>query len=360
MTVDISERKKAEMELHERTMQLELAGKAGLVGSYAHNVNTDMMQVSEGYAAIHGLPEGTTESSRSEWKRRTHPEDLARKLAIEREAFRERRGEYGVEYRIFRHGEMRWIESRSFISYDSNGSPQRIIGVNIDITERKRAEEHQRILVAELDHRVKNMLATVSAVASRTQDASGSVEEFVTALDGRIRSMASAHELLSTRRWQGIPLAELVRRELAPYATNNNAEIEGPEVMLRAEAGQAVAMMIHELATNAAKYGAFSTRSGRVSVRWYWKLNGSAQVVLEWQETGGPRVEAPKKAGYGTSVVRELIPYEFEGTVDLSFDPEGFRCRLEIPFDRLRTDSRSGFGLEQLHNAERSLSTFLR
>jgi PAS domain S-box-containing protein len=360
MTVDISERKKAEMELAERNMQLELAGKAGLVGSYAHNVNTDMMQVSEGYAAIHGLPEGTTESSRSEWKRRTHPEDLARKLAIERDAFRERRGEYGVEYRIFRGGEVRWIESRSFISYDSNGNPHRIIGVNIDITERMRAEEHQRILVAELDHRVKNMLATVSAVASRTQDASGSVEEFVTALDGRIRSMASAHELLSTRRWQGIPLAELVRRELAPYATRNNAEIEGPEVMLRAEAGQAVAMMIHELATNAAKYGAFSTRSGRVSVRWHWKLNGSAQIVLEWQESGGPKVEAPKKAGYGTSVVRELIPYEFEGTVDLSFDPEGFRCRLEIPFDRLSTDSRSGLGAEQAHNRERSFSTILR
>jgi PAS domain S-box-containing protein len=360
MTVDISERKKAEIELAERNMQLELAGKAGLVGSYAHNFNTDMMQVSEGYAAIHGLPEGTTESSRSEWKRRTHPEDLARKLAIEKDAFRERRGEYGVEYRIFRGSEVRWIESRSFISYDSNGSPHRIIGVNIDITERKRAEEHQRILVAELDHRVKNMLATVSAVASRTQDASGSVEEFVTALDGRIRSMASAHELLSTRRWQGIPLAELVRRELAPYATRNNAEIEGPEVMLRAEAGQAVAMMIHELATNAAKYGAFSTRSGRVSVRWHWKLNGSAQIVLEWQESGGPRVEAPKRAGYGTSVVRELIPYEFDGTVDLSFDPEGFRCRFEIPFDRLSTDSRSGLGSEQPHNTERSFSTVLR
>ena len=203
MTVDISELKKAQRALAERNVQLALAGKAGLVGTYAHDFNRDMMQVSEGYAAIHGLPEGTTESSRSEWKRRVHPEDLARKLAVERKAFRERRGEYSVEYRIDRHGEVRWIESRGFISYDSDGSPQRIIGVNIDITERKRAEEHQRVLVAELDHRVKNVLATVSAVAGQTLETSRSMPHFVAALDGRIRSMATAHELLSTRQWQG-------------------------------------------------------------------------------------------------------------------------------------------------------------
>ena len=117
-------------------------------------------------------------------------------------------------------------------------------------------------------------------------------------------------------------MAELVRRELAPYAASNNTEIDGPEVMLSAEAGQAMAMVLHELVTNAAKYGALSTRDGRVSVRWYRKLNGSAQLgCLVWQETGGPRVEAPRKSGYGTGVVRDLIPYEFGGTVDLSFPP---------------------------------------
>jgi two-component sensor histidine kinase len=133
-------------------------------------------------------------------------------------------------------------------------------------------------------------------------------------------------------------MAELVRRELAAYAGNNNTRIDGPEVMLGAEAGQAMGMVIHELTTNAAKYGALSTPSGRVSVRWYRKLNGSAHLVLVWQETGGPRVEAPKKSGYGTGVIRDLIPYEFEGTVDVSFAPEGVRCRLEIPFDRASGD----------------------
>ena len=354
--IDVTERKKAELTLTERNVQLSLAGKAGLVGTYAHDFNRDMMQVSEGYAAIHGLPEGTTESSRSAWMRRVHPEDLARKLAVESKAIRERRADYSLEYRIVRDGDVRWIESRGFISYDSDGRPQRIIGVNIDITERKRAEEHQRALVAELDHRVKNVLATVSAVAGQTLETSKSMPHFVAALDGRIRSMASTHELLSTRQWKGMPLAELVRREFAAYTSGNNTRIDGPGVMLSAEAGQAIAMVIHELVTNAAKYGALSIQSGRVSVRWYQKLNGSAELILIWQEAGGPRVEAPKRSGYGTGVVRDLIPYEFGGTVDLSFGPEGVQCRLEIPFDRVSSNSRNASGSEQLHHAERSSS----
>ena len=146
-------------------------------------------------------------------------------------------------------------------------------------------------------------------------------------------------------------MAELVRREFAAYAGNNNTKIDGPEVMLSAEAGQAMGTMIHELVTNAAKYGALSDQSGRVSVRWYRKLNGGAQLVLVWQETGGPRVEAPRKSGYGTGVVRDLIPYEFGGTVGLSFAPESVRCRLEIPFDRVSSDNRNASGSERLHYA---------
>ena len=151
-------------------------------------------------------------------------------------------------------------------------------------------------------------------------------------------------------------MAELIRRELAAYANNSNTKIDGPEVMLSAEAGQAMGMVIHELVTNAAKYGALSDQSGRVSVRWYRKLNGGAQLVLIWQETGGPSVKAPKKSGYGTGVVRDLIPYEFGGSVDLSFAPEGVRCRLEIPYDRDISDSRNGSRSELPHHAERSFS----
>ena len=345
--IDVTERKQAEQALAERNIQLALAAKAGLVGSYAYDADTEIMQISDGYAAIHGFPEGTTEIARSECLAGVHPDDIGRVEQFRSEAFRERRREYNVEYRIIRPGgELRWVETRCFISFSGEGHPHRVVGVSIDITERKRVEEQQRTLLAELDHRVKNALATVSAVVSHTWQGSRSVADFVAALDGRIRSMATTHELLSSRRWHGVSLTELVRRELAPYATRNNTEINGPDILLKPEAGQAMAMVLHELATNAAKYGALSTKNGRVSIRWDRHLNGHprSHLVFEWQEIGGPPVVALGKSSYGTSTIRDLIPYEFGGTVDLVLAPEGVQCRLELPAEWL--------GNEHIHHGE--------
>src|SRR5215813_4526873 len=300
LTRDITERKQAELALAERNTQLALAGKAGLVATFAYDVKTERVQISEGYAAIYGFPEGTTEIARSQWRALVLPEDLERLETFRSQAFANRQREYGIEYRvILPDGEVRWIETRSFALYDGEGRPQRVVGVNIDITERKRAEEARKILNAELDHRVKNTLATVSAVMSHTLNASSSMAEFATALDGRLQSMARTHDLLSATRWQGISVAELVRRELAPYATTENAEINGPEVILRAEAGQAMAMVLHELATNAAKYGSLSTQNGRVSIRWRQRSNRHPRphLVLEWREIGGPSVVTAGNSG---------------------------------------------------------------
>jgi PAS domain S-box-containing protein len=331
MTVDISERKKAELALDERTVQLALATKAARVGSYTYNTDSDVMHVSEGYAVLHGLPEGTVETTRSVWRARAHPEDLVRVEEVQRQAFHKQLSEFGIEYRISRSGESRWIESRSFISYNPNGSPRRVIGINIDVTERKRAEDQQRVLVAELDHRVKNVLATVSAIVTQTQDAGGSTVDFVAALDSRIKSLARAHELLSQSRWSGVSLAEIAWCEFAPYSADN-VECSGPNVTLKAEAAQAMAMVLHELTTNAAKYGAFSDRTGRVLLRWRWLENGSqGRLAIEWREIGGPPVLAPQQSSYGTTIIRELIPFEFGGTVELTFPGDGVRCRIEIP-----------------------------
>ena len=209
-----------------------------------------------------------------------------------------------------------------------------------DVTERKRAEERQRALAAELDHRVKNVLASVTAIVAHTRQESKTVANFVEVLDGRISSMARTHELLSSQGWKGISLTQLARRELAPYAALNNTELNGPEVILTAEAGQTLAMVFHELATNAAKYGALSTKNGCVSVRWHRPSNGypTSHLVLEWQETGGPPVVDGGKSGFGTSTIRDLIPYELGGAVDFVLAPEGVRCRLELPSRWLSND----------------------
>jgi PAS domain S-box-containing protein len=354
--IDFTDRKLAADMLAERNLQLELAGRVGRIGSYAYDVGAEKLQLSDGYAVLFGLPEGTTEATLNEWRARVHPEDLGRVESVHDQAVADKRHEYSIEYRIVRSdGEVRWTERRCFISYDGDARAQRVVGVSIDITERKRAEEAQKLLNAELDHRVKNALATVSAVVSHAREGSRSVADFVAALEGRIGSMAATQELLSASRWQGISLTELVHCELAPYATSNNAKINGPEVVLKPEAGQAVAMVLHELATNAAKYGALSTKEGRVMIRWDRQLNGRphSRLVFEWQEIGGPPVVAPGEPGYGTSTIRELIPYEFHGVVDLVLARDGVRCRLELPADWLSNDNEP-FSESVAHPAQRT------
>ena len=267
----------------------------------------------------------------------THAEMLNRKL----------QGAPSTQYEVevlTKVGVRRVLEVNSKLIADATGKPVAIHAIARDITERKeakRAEAH----IAELDHRVKNVLATVIAVSQRTREGHTSMDEFLSAFDGRIRSMADAHALLSSGRWQGVNLAHLVRQELAPCAAALNTMVEGPDIVLAADAAQPVAFVLHELVTNAAKYGALSSPKGHVSVQWHQRANGHVPgaLVLDWKETGGPPVPASISPGYGTSVVKDLIPYELGGVVDLVFAAEGVRCRLEIP-------------LKWLNNADRPLS----
>jgi PAS domain S-box-containing protein len=200
------------------------------------------------------------------------------------------------------------------------------IGVVHDITKRK-------MLMAELDHRVKNVLERVAGVAASTREASNSIDEFFRSFSGRIQSLAAAHELLSKSGWGGVGLRSLVRSQLAAYATDSNLTITGTDVMLGAAEAQGLAAVLHELVTNAAKYGALSNSDGRVSVSWDCKSNGDtlASLALVWQERGGPPVVANVAPGYGTSLICDLIPHELGGTVDLVFAPDGATCKIKIP-----------------------------
>ena len=334
---EIIERHRAEDALRESEERLRLAQLKTGVGIWDWNLRTGKLAWTPELEVLFGLEPGTVKSY-SDFRDRVHPDDIGMVEAKGNAALRERKT-FEFECRIVRaDNEMRWIWASGGALYDeATGEAIRMLGNHVDITERKQAEEARRLLNAELDHRVKNALATVSAVVSRTREASLSADDFIAALEGRLRSMATAHELLSARQWQGLWLTELIRRELAPYSTRDNTEIDGPGILLKPEAGQALAMVLHELATNAAKYGALSTKEGRVSIRWDRQLNGQprSRLVLEWQEIGGPPIVAPGASSYGTSTIRDLIPYELGGTVNLVFAPEGARCRLELPADCL-------------------------
>ena len=201
--------------------------------------------------------------------------------------------------------------------------------------ERRQAAAHQRLLIAELDHRVKNLLARVAALVMRTRGRCGTVDEFIKAFEGRIQSMAGAHALLSQSRWSAVSLTSLIRHQLAPYTTDANAAISGPDVMVTSAQAQAVASVFHELVTNAAKHGALSGPNGRVSVSWdRTGAIAAAILTITWQELGGAPIAAPVPSGYGLTLIRDLIPHELGGTVDLTFPSDGACCKIEFPLGR--------------------------
>src|SRR5215510_7274801 len=205
-----------------------------------------------------------------------------------------------------------------------------------DITERKLAEAREKMLMAELDHRVKNVLARVDMVALSTRNGRSSIDEYARSLKGRIQSMAAAHALLSQKGWHDVGLEALVRNQFAPYAADANIAIHGTDVTLTAAAIQAMGMALHELVTNAVKYGALSMPTGRVTVSWERKPNGHVtNLVFAWREFDGPPGPVEAKSGYGTRLIRELVPHELGGTVDLEFAAEGVSCRIEFPLQQV-------------------------
>ncbi len=263
-----------------------------------------------------------------------HPDDRARFKAHHRRARVD--SPATVTFRFIRpDGRQVWLEETSRAEFDAGGRVVRVKGLTRDITRRKRNEERQDLLSAELDHRVKNVLARVSAVVRQTRRRSGTTDEFVNALDGRIQSIAAAHALLSQSRWSGVSLTDLIRHQLAPYTTDANTMIGGDDVMLTSAQTQAVAMVIHELVTNAAKHGALSSPNGRVSVSWEGTgADATSILTITWRELGGPPMTALVRSGYGSTLIRDLIPHELGGTVDLRFPSDGTSCKIEIPIGR--------------------------
>jgi two-component system, chemotaxis family, CheB/CheR fusion protein len=204
-----------------------------------------------------------------------------------------------------------------------------------DITARSGAEAHRDVLISEMSHRVKNVLAAVQSIASQTLQRSGSLEGFKAAFNGRLLALASAHDLLVDEGWAGSDMRQLVRRTLEPYrAAGERIRVNGPELTLKAQAGVALTMILHELATNAAKYGALSTPNGTLDVNWQREERGGRpQIRLRWIEAGGPPVKTPSRRGFGSELIERSTTHELHGQAILDYREEGFHGELTFPWD---------------------------
>lgn len=206
-----------------------------------------------------------------------------------------------------------------------------------EIAERARAQETQRSLLNELNHRVKNTLATVQSIAGQTARRASSPAAFVRDLEGRLAALSDTHNLLNVENWQGLNLSKLLNVVLAPYDPGGNrVVVEGDgEVRLKPNAGLALAMGFHELATNAAKYGALSRPSGEIHVSWRHVGMKPPRIAVEWREYGGPEASAPGKRGFGTRLLERGLAGELAGSVSLDYLSEGVVCRMDLPLDIL-------------------------
>jgi PAS domain S-box-containing protein len=235
---------------------------------------------------------------------------------------------YETEFRIVRpDGEIRWCVGTAAATLDKSGRVIRVSGVTVDITERKRAEERQNLLTREVDHRAKNALALAQSIVRLTRG--DDVKDYIQAVEGRISALARVHTILSLSSWQGAELAKLVDEELAPYATmGDQIAFGGANVQLQPATAQTLAMALHELVTNSAKYGALSTLSGRLTIK--WEVVADVLQIL-WEEKDGPSVDQPATRGFGTKSVIASIESQLGGRADFDWRSEGLVCRLSVP-----------------------------
>lgn len=309
-----------------RRDRLEQALEAAGLGEYEWDVDADVMTLSERAAEICGLPAGSQPASGGALaSSHIHPEDRAAYDAA-RKASLEAGGPFVLEHRFIRPDDQRtvWLRVSGVVIRDGQG-PLCVIGIVQDVS-RLKAEEAQRLtLMAELDHRVKNSLAAVQALAAQTAKRTRSVEAFVDTFGGRLKAMASANELLAAARWRGAAVDHLAAAELGALAPGQTSW-DGPELFLTPRAANALSLALHELAANAVKYGALSNEAGHVDVRWRWLSDG--EFELRWTESGGPAVSPPAHRGFGFTLLDQVTGRELSGAVSVDYRPQGVQATI--------------------------------
>jgi PAS domain S-box-containing protein len=317
-------------DLVESESRLRFALDAAQLGSWSLDLATERITVTDGSKANFGRRRDEP-LSYDDIREAVHPDDRARRAEALRVALEET-SEYDVEYRIITPArEERWLAVRGQVFRRADGSPLLLVGVSQDISERKRAEEHRALLANELSHRVKNVLATLQAIVGQTIRNATSLEEAGETLSSRIQALDAANDLLINGRWESAEMRDLVDRALAPFgsASTDRFRVAGPTLRVPPKVAVGLALALHELATNAAKYGALSSVDGHVELA--WTMRDDAVLEIRWEEVGGPPVEPPTRTGFGSQLIKRVLASEIGGSVELDYPASGVRFTAIAP-----------------------------
>jgi PAS domain S-box-containing protein len=333
-----------EQRVSERTIELQqytrrliesekrrsLALAAGQMGSWEWDVARGAWLWDEGQYRIFGVAPQTFSPRTDGILLLIHPDDRDRYRATLEQVSSDTKTTQ-MEFRVCRpNGQIRWCIGAAASSIQGQGPAKHASGVTVDITDRKEAEEHQKLLAREVDHRARNALAVTQSIINLTRAAT--LEHYMKAVQGRIAALARTHTILSESRWLGAELSYLLREELSPYTGGDEARISfaGPAVSLRPAMAQSLALVTHELATNAAKYGALAVPRGRVAASWEVT---DGRLVLRWVETGGPKCTEPTAQGFGAKMMKATIENQLRGSLSVEWNAAGMRCSFSIPLE---------------------------
>jgi PAS domain S-box-containing protein len=311
--------------------RLQLAFDATKLGWWQYD---PLRGVAWGDARFDEIFEVAGEIAIEDLMKRVHPDDVERFRANRGEALDPASPKSYVdhEYRVWlRDGQVRWVEGHGLAYFAGDGPERRVVGFGgtvQDITERKEREEKEQLLMREINHRAKNMLSVVDSIAHQT--AIGNPEDFVERFSERVQSLSANQDLLVRNAWNGVEIEDLVRAQLAYFADliGSRIGVHGPKLRFTAASAQAIGLALHELATNAGKYGALSTDRGRVDI--YWGTDGDT-LTMSWVEHDGPPVSSPQRRGFGTIVMKAMAERSVDGKVDLDYASSGVMWRLTCP-----------------------------
>ncbi|EJW12329.1 hypothetical protein A33M_2149 [Rhodovulum sp. PH10] len=330
---DITERKQIEKALLRSEERLRLAGEAGNVGVWDWDIATGILTWTLPQWRLHGLEPRET-LTYDDWRQTVHPEDRDQLDAAVMEAVTSG-GALEAEYRVvLSDGSIRWLATRAKIFMNEAGQPLRLTGVDLDISVRKEAEEQQRQMSRELDHRVRNTLATVQSIVVATARAATDIKSFRESIVHRIGSLAKTHTLL-TNPSGGIALTDLLHLELDTHEdpARKRIALEGPHVLLPSSMALALGLALHELAVNAAKYGSLSVPEGRLAVRWSLARpgpDGSRCLSVEWVERGGPSAADAGSPGFGSTLIDRIVTSQPDSHISREFGAEGLRVTIAL------------------------------